>query len=171
MATWRQKLKRHAANIDKGAVFTETVFSRPCLCLISAVYHTTFSFIYLFIFISWRLITLQYCSGFCHTLTWINHGYTCIPHSDPPSPTFSFKKAIFLCCLSCFLSLTCFIIIVFNIFEPQSPCVWMIPLVLKGSFLETSAKMFDLGNGGDATSLWTHCWVPSQGRGRGLCLI
>ena len=22
------------------------------------------------IFISWRLITLQYCSGFCHTLTW-----------------------------------------------------------------------------------------------------
>ena len=27
-------------------------------------------------FISWRLITLQYCSGFCHTLTWISHGYT-----------------------------------------------------------------------------------------------
>ena len=23
------------------------------------------------IFISWRLLTLQYCSGFCHTLTWI----------------------------------------------------------------------------------------------------
>ena len=38
-----------------------------------------------FIFISWRLITLQYCSGFCHTLTWISHGFTCIPHPDPPS--------------------------------------------------------------------------------------
>ena len=38
-----------------------------------------------FIFISWRLITLQYCSGFCHTLTWISHGFTCIPHSNPPS--------------------------------------------------------------------------------------
>ena len=38
-----------------------------------------------FIFISWRLITLQYCSGFCHTLTWISHGVTCIPHPDPPS--------------------------------------------------------------------------------------
>ena len=38
-----------------------------------------------FIFISWRLITLQYCSGFCHTLTWISHGFTCIPHTDPPS--------------------------------------------------------------------------------------
>ena len=38
-----------------------------------------------FIFISWRLITLQYCSGFCHTLTWISHGFTCVPHADPPS--------------------------------------------------------------------------------------
>ena len=35
---------------------------------------SAFLFIYLsFIFISWRLITLQYCSGFCHTLTWISH--------------------------------------------------------------------------------------------------
>ena len=45
-------------------------------------------FIYVFfsfIFISWRLITLQYWSGFCHTLTWISHGVTCVPHSDSPS--------------------------------------------------------------------------------------
>ena len=40
---------------------------------------------WIFFFISWRLITLQYCSGFCHTLTWISHGFTCIPHPDPPS--------------------------------------------------------------------------------------
>ena len=43
-----------------------------------------------FIFISWRLITLQYCNGFCHTLTWISHGFTCIPHRSPlppPSPS------------------------------------------------------------------------------------
>ena len=32
-----------------------------------------------------RLITLQYCGGFFHTLTWISHGYTCVPHPDPPS--------------------------------------------------------------------------------------
>ena len=38
-----------------------------------------------FIFISWRLIALQYCGGFCHTLTWISHGFTCIPLPDPPS--------------------------------------------------------------------------------------
>ena len=24
---------------------------------------------FLFIYFNWRLITLQYCSGFCHTLT------------------------------------------------------------------------------------------------------
>ena len=38
-----------------------------------------------FIFISWRLITLKYCCGFCHTLTWISHGFTCVPHPDPAS--------------------------------------------------------------------------------------
>ena len=39
-----------------------------------------------FIFISWRLITLQYFSGFCHTLTLISHGFTCVPHPNPPLP-------------------------------------------------------------------------------------
>ena len=43
------------------------------------------SWCFFFIFISWRLITLKYCSRFCHTLTWISHGFTCIPHPDPPS--------------------------------------------------------------------------------------
>ena len=32
-----------------------------------------------------ELITLQYCSGFCHTLTWIHHGGTCVPHPESPS--------------------------------------------------------------------------------------
>ena len=43
-------------------------------------YQITLPFFFLlffsFIFISWRLITLQYCSGFCHTLTWIRHGFS-----------------------------------------------------------------------------------------------
>ena len=54
--------------------------------------HTSGLFVCLFsfIFISWRLITLQYYSGFCHTLTWISHGFTCVPHPEPlpaPSPS------------------------------------------------------------------------------------
>ena len=48
------------------------------------VYFFFFAF-FSFIFISWRLITLQYCSGFCHTLTWISHGFPCIPYPNPPS--------------------------------------------------------------------------------------
>ena len=36
-------------------------------------------YIYIFFFF-WRLITSQHFSGFCHTLTWINHGVTCISH-------------------------------------------------------------------------------------------
>ena len=43
-----------------------------CLCV--------FSF-----YFNWRLITLQYCSGFCHTLTWIRCGCTCVPHPEPLS--------------------------------------------------------------------------------------
>ena len=41
-----------------------------------------FSFLNLF---NRRLITLQYCSGFCHTFTWISHGCTCVPHLEAPS--------------------------------------------------------------------------------------
>ena len=37
------------------------------------------------IYFNWRLITLQYCGGFCHTFSWISHGCTCVPHPDPPS--------------------------------------------------------------------------------------
>ena len=44
-----------------------------------------FFFLVFFFFISWRLITLQYWSSFCHTLTRISHGFTCVPHLDPPS--------------------------------------------------------------------------------------
>ena len=43
------------------------------------------SFIFFYLFFFLRLITLQYCSGFCHTLTWISHGFTCIPNPDPLS--------------------------------------------------------------------------------------
>ena len=26
-----------------------------------------------------------FCSEFCHTLKWNSHGFTCVPHPDPPS--------------------------------------------------------------------------------------
>ena len=35
---------------------------------------------------NWRLITLQYCGAFCHTLTWISHGCTHVSSSWTPFP-------------------------------------------------------------------------------------
>ena len=40
-----------------------------------------------FIYFNWRLIILQYCSGFCHISTWISHGHTSVPHPEPPTHT------------------------------------------------------------------------------------
>ena len=42
-----------------------------------------FIFFNKFIYFNWRLITLQYWSGFRHTLTWISHGCTCVPILTP----------------------------------------------------------------------------------------
>ena len=41
-------------------------------------------FFFSFILISWRLITLQHCSGSCHTFTWISYGFSCVPHPELP---------------------------------------------------------------------------------------
>ena len=72
---------------------TQVLYWKYILILLIILLHILSSFEYQlrhfiffsFIFISWRLITLQYCSGFCHTLTWINHGFTCVPHPEPSS--------------------------------------------------------------------------------------
>jgi len=37
------------------------------------------------IYFSWRIISLQYCGGFCHIFTWISHECTCVLHPEPPS--------------------------------------------------------------------------------------
>ena len=78
-------------------------------------------FIYLFIyFISWRPITLPYCSGFCHTLTWISHGFTCVPHPEPPPTSFPIPSLWVipvyqpLALVSCILTFRIWIINVIN---------------------------------------------------------
>ena len=62
------------------------------MCLVSSIvlwyrlkgFMNMNSFCFKFIYFNWRLITLQYCSGFCHTLTWISHRCTCVPILNPP---------------------------------------------------------------------------------------
>ena len=46
---------------------------------------TSSFFLNKFIHFNWRLLILQYCGGFCHTLTWTSHGCTCVPHPETPS--------------------------------------------------------------------------------------
>ena len=62
-------------------------FSLLMLCISIGILQVVnpFSFFFFFSFIFIKLITLQYCSGFCHTLTWTGHGFTCVPHPDPPT--------------------------------------------------------------------------------------
>ena len=65
----------------------EFAFSiRLFVCVCAVEYYVLLYFLkYRFIYFNWRLITLQYCSGFANTLTWICHGCTCVPHPEPSS--------------------------------------------------------------------------------------
>ena len=54
------------------------------LCFLNVEVFFFFFLIIMVFFLNWRLITLQYCSGFCHTLTRINYGCTCVPYPEPP---------------------------------------------------------------------------------------
>ena len=38
-----------------------------------------------FVYFNRKVIVLQYYGGFCHALTWISHGCTCVPHCEHPS--------------------------------------------------------------------------------------
>ena len=69
-------------NIEPGELFKDTTWNL-LIGVNSWKWQQVFqlcAFFFPFIFISWRLITSQHCSGFCQTLTWISHGDTCIPH-------------------------------------------------------------------------------------------
>ena len=55
---------------------------------------------------NWRLITLQYCGGFCHIFTWISRRYTCVspswaplPPPSPPHPSGLSQRTGFECLL------------------------------------------------------------------------
>ena len=49
-------------------------FFPHCFVVLKLLYIDTFISFFFF-----------YCGGFCHTLKWNSHGFTCVPHPDPPS--------------------------------------------------------------------------------------
>ena len=59
-------------------------------CVVHVIFCAIFIvwlFFSFFLYFNWRLITLQYCDGFCHTSTWISPRCTCIPPCWTPLPT------------------------------------------------------------------------------------
>ena len=55
-----------------------------------------FFVIFFFPFICWRLITLQYCGDFYHTLTWISHDLHEFPIPIPPPTSLSTRSLWFI---------------------------------------------------------------------------
>ena len=58
--------------------------TRPASWVLNTDFRVSLIFFKL-IYFNWRLITLRYYSGFCHTLTWISHGCICVPYLESPS--------------------------------------------------------------------------------------
>ena len=40
------------------------------------------------IYFNWKIVSLQYCGGLCHTSTWISHRHTCDPPTSCSTPSF-----------------------------------------------------------------------------------
>ena len=78
-------LRKFFFTLSSSYTFYKRQFMHSHWKILFYFYLWYYSSFFIFIFISWRLIILQYCSGFYHTLTWISRGFTCIPHPDPPS--------------------------------------------------------------------------------------
>ena len=66
----------------KNSVFLKKLYFLKCPCM--SPKKAFFLRNHFLNYLNWRLMTLQYCGGFWHTFTWISHGYTCVPHPDPP---------------------------------------------------------------------------------------
>ena len=129
----------------------------------------SFFFFNLFIYFNWRLITLQYCGGFCHTLTWISHGCTCVSHPGPPShlphhsipqgcPSTSVLSSVFHASTLDWWSISHMVIYVFQCHSlksshprlfPQSPKVCSLSLCL---FCCLAYK--------SVSSIAQSCWTP-----------
>ena len=74
---WEDRISRC---VCEGISSSSSFFNNPPWYFF---FNFLFSFIYFYF--NWRLITLQYCDGFCHMFTWISHGCACVPHPEPPS--------------------------------------------------------------------------------------
>ena len=83
-STWPTLSTPSAALCYSSLNFDLSPFQNYVDCIVHVIFCAIF-IIWLFLNFNWRLITLQYCDGFCHTFTWISHGCTCVPQPEPCS--------------------------------------------------------------------------------------
>ena len=55
----------------------------------------------IFYLFNWRLITLQYCGGICHTTTWISYQCTCVPPSWTSLPIYLLSFYYYILAMPC----------------------------------------------------------------------
>ena len=78
-----KSLQHHSskASIFRHSAFITVQLSHPYMTTGKTIDLTRWNFVGTII----SLLFYFYCGGFCHTLKWISHGFTCVPHPDPPS--------------------------------------------------------------------------------------
>ena len=88
LAEWiwnRVKISNSGMSVLKAHQANDLEYSPKQSCLLLLFPTAPAPLPFLFSFFYWRLIILQYCSGFWHILTWISRGFTCVPDPEPPS--------------------------------------------------------------------------------------
>ena len=73
--------------LSPGVCSNSCPLSRIVLC-VDIILNSGISFLkFIYFYFSWRIITLQYCDGFCHTSLWVGNRHTCVPSILNPPPT------------------------------------------------------------------------------------
>ena len=85
-------------------ISSEAVYSPPVPQHTGSL-HSWGALYFVIINFNWKLITLQYCHGFCHTLTWISHvcspSWNALPTPSPLHPSGMSQSTSFGCPASC----------------------------------------------------------------------
>ena len=95
---WLQYLLHNALKLVHGQLPGSRLYASPRReqILTEGRIFLLFYFIFKLIYFNWKIITLQYCDGFCHTSTWIGHRYACVPLSFPTLSPWGFPRALAL---------------------------------------------------------------------------
>ena len=94
---------RHCRKTGERRIRRKSTLSHQTKSKLSAL-HTFTDFFLSFLILEANYFTILY--WFCHTLTWIRHGCTCVPHPEPPPTSLPIPS-----------------LWVIPVHQPQAPCI------------------------------------------------